>query len=117
MAESESVAVGDLLVAPVSAASTRTPVRLAEAGEDLFVGGYGQVRRANIKSGLNPTHTPLKTVERMDPRGIRLTQDTVSPNFSTGGHLYDAVRTLRSNPSSVDNFPTIRVVEHNGKLY
>jgi hypothetical protein len=46
-----------------SSAATRTPVKLAEAGEDLFVGDYGQVRRANIKSGINSTHTPHHSVQ------------------------------------------------------
>ena len=47
----------------VSTGTTRTPIKLAEAGEDLFVGGYAQVRRANIKSGLNATHTPHHSVQ------------------------------------------------------
>jgi RHS repeat-associated protein len=33
------------------------------AGEDLFVGLYGQTRRANIQSGLNATHTPHHVVQ------------------------------------------------------
>ncbi|GAA4459357.1 hypothetical protein GCM10023189_32960 [Nibrella saemangeumensis] len=38
-------------------------VDLAKPGEDLFVGTYNQVRRANIKSGLNSTHTPHHVVQ------------------------------------------------------
>ncbi|WP_415843134.1 RHS repeat-associated core domain-containing protein, partial [Yersinia entomophaga] len=36
---------------------------LAKPGEDLFVGTYSQVRGANIKSGLNPTHTPHHAIQ------------------------------------------------------
>jgi uncharacterized protein with von Willebrand factor type A (vWA) domain len=38
-------------------------VPLATAGEDLFVGTYNQVRGANVKSGLNVTHTPHHVVQ------------------------------------------------------
>jgi RHS repeat-associated protein len=38
-------------------------VELAKKGEDLFVGGYGQSYRANVKSGLNSTHTPHHAVQ------------------------------------------------------
>ncbi len=37
--------------------------KLAKAGEDLFVGTYSQVRRANLLSGLNPTHTPHHAIQ------------------------------------------------------
>ncbi len=37
--------------------------KLAQPGEDLYVGTYNQVRRANIKSGLNPTHTPHHAIQ------------------------------------------------------
>ena len=33
------------------------------AGEDLFVGLYGESRTANIQSGLNATHTPHHVVQ------------------------------------------------------
>ncbi|WP_412503121.1 RHS repeat domain-containing protein [Shewanella chilikensis] len=36
---------------------------LAKPGEDLYVGTYNQVRGANIKSGLNPTHTPHHAIQ------------------------------------------------------
>jgi hypothetical protein len=59
----------------------------------------------------------LSVAERMNPRDIRCTQDTVSPNFSDGGTLSDAVNQLRSGTITADSFPAIRVVEHNGKVY
>ncbi len=48
---------------------------------------------------------------------LRFTQDTVSSNFSDGGTLTDVVNQLRRGQLSPDDFPTIRIVEHNGKLY
>ena len=36
---------------------------LAKAGEDLYVGTYNQVRGANIKAGLNNTHTPHHVIQ------------------------------------------------------
>ena len=36
---------------------------LAKPGEDLYVGTYNQVRGANLKSGLNSTHTPHHAVQ------------------------------------------------------
>lgn len=37
--------------------------KLSKPGEDLYVGTYNQVRGANIKSGLNPTHTPHHAIQ------------------------------------------------------
>jgi hypothetical protein len=68
--------------------------------------------------------TPLETkptavdeAERMNPHDIRFTQDTVSTNFSDGGTITDVVNQLRNGKLSADEFPTIRTVEHNGKIY
>ena len=36
---------------------------LAKPGEDLFVGTYSKSRRGNLKSGLNPTHTPHHAIQ------------------------------------------------------
>ncbi|WP_160678009.1 hypothetical protein [Clostridium sp. C8-1-8] len=36
---------------------------LAKPGEDLYVGTYSKSRYANIKSGLNETHTPHHAVQ------------------------------------------------------
>lgn len=43
--------------------AARTTPPVPQAGEDLFVGLYGQTRRANIQSGLNATHTPHHVVQ------------------------------------------------------
>ena len=37
--------------------------RLAEPGEDLFVGTYNQARRGNLKTSLNSSHTPHHVVQ------------------------------------------------------
>ena len=37
--------------------------KLAQQGEDLFVGTYNQVRAGNLKSGLNSTHTPHHAIQ------------------------------------------------------
>lgn len=44
-------------------APTNASKQLAKQGEDLYVGTYNQVRRDNIKSGLNATHTPHHAVQ------------------------------------------------------
>ena len=41
----------------------REPLLLAQPGKDLFVGTYSRVRAANLRSGLNPTHTPHHSVQ------------------------------------------------------
>jgi hypothetical protein len=46
-----------------SSLAAKTPLSVPAAGEDLFVGLYGQSRRANIQSGLNATHTPHHVVQ------------------------------------------------------
>ena len=56
-------------------------------------------------------------LERISPQKIRFTQDTISPNFSNGGSVSDAIRKLRNGEISPDNFPPIRVVEKDGVLY
>jgi RHS repeat-associated protein len=78
-------------IAPSSAATTRTPVKLAEAGEDLFVGGYGQVRRANIKSGLNPTHTPHHSVQD----AVSSTSHSTGVSINMRKDLHALTRTFR----------------------
>ncbi|WP_209725729.1 MULTISPECIES: LysM peptidoglycan-binding domain-containing protein [Asticcacaulis] len=60
---------------------------------------------------------PGSSAARMNPRDIRFTQDTVSPNFSDGGTINDAVAQLRNGAVSADDFPAIRLVEHDGKLW
>jgi hypothetical protein len=92
--------------------------------------GQGQVPGTSTTSGkTSQSHTPeasstpttksttAEEAERISPHKIRFSQDTVSPNFSNGGTLTDVVGQLRSGKLSADQFPTIRVVEHNGKLY
>ncbi|PIT58701.1 hypothetical protein BHC49_00990 [Snodgrassella alvi] len=37
--------------------------KLAKPGQDLYVGTYSKSRAANIKSGLNPTHTPHHAIQ------------------------------------------------------
>ncbi len=48
---------------------------------------------------------------------IRFTQSTASPNFSKGGTVNDTIQGLRTGKVTPQDIPTIRVVEHNGKLY
>jgi hypothetical protein len=71
--------------------------------------------KANSPSATKPV--TAEQAERMNPHEIRFSQDTVSPNFSDGGTLTGVVGQLRSGQLSANKFPTIRVVEHNGKLY
>jgi hypothetical protein len=54
---------------------------------------------------------------RLNPRDIRFTQDTVSPNFSDGGHISDTINQLRTGQISADEFPTIRVVNYDGNVW
>lgn len=53
----------------------------------------------------------------MDPREIRFTQDTASPNFSDGGTITEAVAKLRRDPTTVSEFPVIRVVEYKLQIW
>jgi hypothetical protein len=86
----EGVAL-ECTVAPVKTVASRTPVKLAEAGEDLFVGGYGQVRRANIKSGLNPTHTPHHSVQD----AVSSTSHSTGVSINMRKDLHALTRTFR----------------------
>jgi hypothetical protein len=87
---------------------------------NYYVRGHGlrgppiRVHNASI---FGCASAPKGGLERANPADIRFTQDTVSPNFSKGGTLTNAVNRLRSGKLSADDFPAIRVVEHNGKLY
>lgn len=54
---------------------------------------------------------------RVNPSQIRFTQDTVSPNFSDGGTLNEAIQYLRAGKELVTKYPTIRVVKYNGNYY
>ena len=53
----------------------------------------------------------------MNPRDIRFTQDTVSPNFSDGGNISDTINQLRTGQISVNDFPTIRTVNYDGNVW
>ncbi|WP_297196389.1 RHS repeat-associated core domain-containing protein [uncultured Pluralibacter sp.] len=57
--------VGDPLtwVDPLGLTPCNSLSKLSKPGEDLYVGTYNQVRGANIKSGLNPTHTPHHAIQ------------------------------------------------------
>ena len=94
------------------------------APADAFAEGIGRLSGtvlsaatpfASVRGGAAPARRAAAEVA--DPRGIRFTQDTVSPNFSDGGTLTDAVRQLRSGQITAADFPTIRVVERNGQLF
>ncbi|MEQ1904914.1 MAG: hypothetical protein ABL888_12070 [Pirellulaceae bacterium] len=103
------------------AATSSSPLHWARANIHVNV---EQSRYALSSLGLGGVNISIKigkapssAAGRMNPRDIRFTQDTVSPNFSDGGTLSDVVNQLRRGQLSADDFPTIRVVEHNGKLY
>ncbi len=66
-------------------------MKLAEVGEDLFVGGYGQVRRGNIKSGLNSTHTPHHSVQD----AISSTSHSTGVSINMRKDLHAMTRTFR----------------------
>ncbi|MCA8923025.1 MAG: hypothetical protein KDD82_14515 [Planctomycetes bacterium] len=51
------------------------------------------------------------------PSEIRFTQPTVSPHFSRGGDVSDAIAGLKSGRLSPESFPPIRVVSHQGSLF
>ncbi len=50
-------------IRPLSRNADFITIPRPSAGEDLFVGLYGEARRANLKSGLNLTHTPHHSVQ------------------------------------------------------
>ena len=50
-------------VDPLGLAGHPDESKLAKPGDDLYVGTYNQVRGANIRSGLNPTHTPHHAIQ------------------------------------------------------
>jgi hypothetical protein len=54
---------------------------------------------------------------RMNPRDIRFTQDTVSPNWSDGGTISDTINQLRAGQISADAFPPIRAVNYDGNVW
>jgi hypothetical protein len=84
-------------------------------GTSATPGKTPQTSRASSPSATKPA--TAEEAERMNPHDIRFSQDTVSPNFSDGGTLTDVVGQLRSGQLSANKFPTIRIVEHNGKIY
>jgi RHS repeat-associated protein len=62
---------------------------LAKPGEDLYVGTFGQSRGGNIKSGLNPTHTPHHIV-----------QDAVSSTTHSKGVTINLSKELHSQTAT-----------------
>ena len=55
---------------------------------------------------------------KLSPHKIRFTQDSIKQEFKNGrGSLEDTIRGLRSGSISPDNFPAIRILEHNGQLW
>jgi RHS repeat-associated protein len=68
--------------------------KLAKPGEDLYVGTYNQVRGANLKSGLNPTHTPHHAIQNaVSPttHGKGITIRKLSPNSSARALYFPAL--------------------------
>ena len=73
------------------AEGAHVPNKLAEPGEDLFVGIYNQVRRGNIKSGLNPTHTPHHAVQD----AVSTTTHGRGVTINMSKTLHEKIRTYR----------------------
>jgi hypothetical protein len=71
----------------------------------------------DAKPAAPSTNLVRNATERVSPFNIRFTQDTVSPNFSNGGTISEAVAKLRRGVLTADDFPIIRVVERDGKLF
>jgi hypothetical protein len=100
----------------------KTEVQKTEGQGPLQAGNGDLNNRQGSGAGGDLTKPPLdpsptSPPERVNPRDILFTQDTVSPNFSDGGTITDVVRGLRDGTIKVDDFPTIRVVESDGKLF
>jgi RHS repeat-associated protein len=69
------------------------------AGEDLYVGLYGQSRRANIKSGLNATHTPHHVVQN----AVSEKSHSLGVTINIRKDLHEYTRTYGRNADLGDN--------------
>jgi RHS repeat-associated protein len=71
-------------------AAERTVPRLAGAGEDLFVGTYRQSYRANVRAGLNSTHTAHHSLQD----AVSLTSHGRGITINLRKDLHELTRTL-----------------------
>jgi hypothetical protein len=56
-------------------------------------------------------------IHHLDPKDIRFSQPTVSPNFKNGKSVSDLINDLRSGKISPYDLPPIQVVQRGGKLF
>jgi RHS repeat-associated protein len=64
-----------------------------------------------------PTSRAPSDLEFLNPNDIKFTQGFVSPNFSDGGTISEAVSKIRAGELKVTDFPPINIVEKNGTLF
>ncbi|SKB09758.1 hypothetical protein SAMN02745166_05181, partial [Prosthecobacter debontii] len=79
--------------------AVKTPQSIPAAGEDLYVGLYGQSRRANIRSGLNATHTPHHVVQN----AVSDTSHSLGVTINMRRDLHQLTRSYRKNADLGNN--------------
>jgi len=90
--------------APEAGATEMAPT-LPKAGEDLFVGSYGESRAGNLRTGLAATHTPHHVVQGAVSMTSRYTGVTINLRkhlhglTRTYGKLADLGSNIKSNGS------------------
>ena len=53
----------------------------------------------------------------VDPQDIRFSQDSISSRFKNGNTVSETIDNLKTGELTANDFPNIRVVERDGKLY
>ncbi|WP_420998314.1 hypothetical protein ACKI2N_031970 [Cupriavidus sp. 30B13] len=103
--------------------------RIGSATGQVFAEGFeGLASRyppAFGRMGILPDNATSSAVDagafpqslRMNPRDVRFTQDTVSPNFSDRGTISDTINQLRNGQISAEDFPAIRTVNYGGNVW
>jgi hypothetical protein len=95
----ESIEEASSVLAKEGGGVAKTPAAVPQAGEDLFVGLYGQTRRANIKSGLNATHTPHHVVQN----AVSETSHSLGVTINMRKDLHALTRTFGTNADRGSN--------------
>ena len=59
----------------------------------------------------------IRQSTNVDPQDIRFSQDSISSRFKNGNSVSDTIDKLKTGELTAKDFPNIRVVKRDGKLY
>ena len=91
---------------------------MIETGQKVLNNIKTAFKKSPLGNEIGAVGKSIKATDTANPSDIKLSQPTVSPNFSKGGHtISSTVDDLKSGRITPDDIDAIRVFEYAGKLW